>query len=267
MLRKPGPRDCNARRRERRETAETYGRTAVVTGAARGIGRAIALALAAQGADVALADLDPPVDVAAEIEALGIRALALQTDVSDVAQTEDLIKQTLAAFGKIEILVNNAGGPSPEGRIPFPETTVETWDRIISINLGGTRHCCRTVIGHMLARGYGKIVNLGSVTGIIGGPGAVDYSAVKAGIFGFTMALAKEVAGGGINVNCVSPGPIETRLIPPDVKQLRETLTGFNRIGQPEEIADTVVFLVSDEAAFITGQNFPVCGLCNIGGP
>jgi 3-oxoacyl-[acyl-carrier protein] reductase len=244
-------------------------RVAIVTGGAQGIGRAIALGLAKEGADVALADIDsePASKVVDEITDLGRKAIAIKTDVSKNEEAKLMAKTALDEFGKIDILVNNAGQSARERRAFFSESTEEVWDFVINLNLKGVRNCTRAVINHMIERRSGKIVNIASCAGVVGDAGSVDYSAAKAGVIGFTRALAKEVASYGINVNCVSPGPIKTRIasiLPDGTERLRQ-LTGFGRIGEPEDIAAMVVFLVSDEANFITGQNHPVCGLRNLG--
>lgn len=250
-------------------------RVALVTGGGRGIGRGIALKLAAEGAQVVIASttLEPALRVIEEIQAQGGRGLAIRTDVSRYDEVKEAVRRTMETFGGIDILVNNAGG-SARGRMSlFRDSEESTWDQVLGINLMGVLHTCREVIGHMLDRGSGSIINIGSVAGIIGLAGQADYSAAKGAVIAFTRALAKESAPQGVRVNCVSPGPISSeagRSIPPAMRArlaqggLQES-TGFGRFGEPHDIADLVAFLASDEAGFITGQNIPVCGVMNLG--
>jgi 3-oxoacyl-[acyl-carrier protein] reductase len=245
-------------------------RVAIVTGGAMGIGRAIALALAKEGADVVVADIamKEANEVVKEIKALGRKAIAVRADVANVEETKQIAQAALKEFGKIDILVNNAG--VAVGGL-FHTSEKEAWQRGLDLTIGGVYNCTRTVINHMIERRSGKILNIGSAAGIIGKPGATSYSAGKAGIVGFTMALAKEVVTYGINVNCLSPGPISTRAgseadrRPEEVKRRLIESTGFGRRGTPEEIAGPAVFLVSDDASFITGQNLNVGGLRTLG--
>ena len=197
---------------------------------------------------------------------MGRKALAIEVDVANSQETQRMADIALRELGSVDILINCAGGPKLTHTL-FHESTEEDWDRLVNVNLKGTRNCTRSIINHMIERRRGKIVNISSLAGLLGNIGSVDYSAAKAGILGFTMALAKEVAGYGINVNCVSPGAIITRgmqTLPERIKQ-NEKLTGMGRLGKPEEVASLVAFLVSEEASFITGQNYPICGLKNLG--
>lgn len=250
-------------------------RVAIVTGGGRGIGRGIALKLAAQGADVVVAGTTPePLQAAvADIEALGRRALAVQTDVSDFGSVKQLVAQTLETFGRIDILVNNAGGSARNRMSLFCDSEEETWDYVLNTNLKGVFYTCRAVINHMLERGSGSIVNIGSVAGMIGLASQVDYSAAKGGVIAFTQALAKETSRKGIRVNCVSPGPIVSeagRTISAEkrkslVQDLLGDATGFGHFGEASDIANLVGFLASDDAKYITGQNYAVCGVMNLG--
>jgi len=192
--------------------------------------------------------------------------MAAKTDITKSNETKRLAKKTLDEFGKIDILVNNAGGSAREKQTLFHESKEELWDFVLGLNMKGTFNCTRAVINHMMERRGGKIVSIASIAGMIGEAGMVDYSAAKAGIIGFTMALAKEAAPYGINVNCISPGEIQTRWTVTSKEKKYMKLIGLGRLGKPEEIAAMVVFLASDEAAFITGQNHGVCGLWNLGG-
>ncbi|MFC2005357.1 SDR family NAD(P)-dependent oxidoreductase [Chloroflexota bacterium] len=244
---------------------------AIVTGGANGIGRATAIRLAREGADVVVADIDleQANKVVNEIEALGRRGIAIKGDVSKSEEVKAMANTALDKFGRVDILVNNAGG-SARGRSSFfKDSTEEVWDHVLSTNLKGVLNCTRVVINHMIERQSGKVVNIASCAGVVGDVKVADYAAAKAGIIGFTMSLAKEVARYGVNVNCVSPGPIETeglgRLLSPESMEKMKRTTGLGRLGQPEDIAAMVAFLVSDDANFITGQNYVVGGLRNLG--
>jgi 3-oxoacyl-[acyl-carrier protein] reductase len=240
----------------------------IVTGGANGIGRAIALGLAKEGASVVVADIDSDQanKVVDEIKALGCKAMAIRADITKLNEANSMAKTVLEKFKKIDILVNNAGGSARERATLFCESKEEVWDYVFGINLKGTFNCTRAVIEHMIQRRGGKIVNIASDTGLVGYAGFVDYSTAKAGIIGFTHALAKEVASHGINVNAVAPGPTATRVmlasLPGDKFKQR---IGLGRLGKPEEIAAMVVFLTTEDANFITGQVIPVCGLSNLG--
>src|SRR5512136_1692624 len=187
----------------------------IVTGGANGIGRAIAMTLAKEGAGVIVADIDydQANKVADEIKALGCEAMAIRTDVTKFNEASLMAKTVLEEFKKIDILVNNAGGSARERATLFCESTEEVWDYVFKTNLKATFNCTRAVIEHMIQRRGGKIVNIASDTGLVGYAGFVDYSTAKAGIIGFTHALAKEVASYGINVNAVAPGPTATRVM------------------------------------------------------
>jgi 3-oxoacyl-[acyl-carrier protein] reductase len=250
-------------------------RVAIVTGGGRGIGKGIAIKLAEEGADVVVAStsLEPAREVVRQIEARGRKGLAIQTDVSRFDDVKRTVAKALEEFGQIDILVNNAGGSAREKMSLFCDSEEDTWDYVLGTNLKAVFHTCRQVIGHMLNQGKGSIINIGSVAGMIGLASQVDYSAAKGGVIAFTKALAKETAAQGVRVNCVSPGPITSeagRNIPPEKRRnlAYETLsksTGFGHFGEPGDIANLVAFLASDDAKFITGQNYPVCGVMNLG--
>jgi len=237
---------------------------ALVTGGARGIGGEIAIAFARAGADVVVADLldeSAAAPVLSAIEDAGRRSLFVRTDVSDAQQVQDLVAAAHAKFGRVDILVNNAGVVS---QVKFDELEVAEWDRVLSINLRGVFLGCRYVLPEMLERGNGKIINVASQIGQIGGLEMVHYSASKAGVIGLTKALAREVSARGVHVNAIAPGPILTDMMAEETeewaaKKLAELPMG--RFGQPEEVAPTAVFLASDDSSYFVGQT-----LCPNGG-
>jgi NAD(P)-dependent dehydrogenase (short-subunit alcohol dehydrogenase family) len=245
-------------------------KVAIVTGAADGIGRAIALCLASEGANVVVADINSPKanDVVDKIKASGGKAVAIKTDVTKSEATDRMIKDVLDMFGKIDILVNNAGGSARKKNSLFHESSEDIWDWVIGLNLKGTRNCCRSVVGHMMERRSGKIINMGSSIGMNGRMRVADYSAAKGGIIAFTKTLSKELGSYGIYVNCVSPGPIETSTVLQYTDEVKERIrkqVHLGRWGKPEEVADVVAFLASEKSSFITGQNIAVCGGLTLG--
>jgi 3-oxoacyl-[acyl-carrier protein] reductase len=242
---------------------ELVDKVAVVTGAAQGIGRAIAERLAERGADVVVADLqaEKAEAVAKEISAsTGRRAIAVQVDVADSASAKTMIDSAIAEFGRVDVLVNNAGTTRDNLIMRMPEAD---WDLILNINLKGAFNCSQAVIRPMMKQRYGRIVNISSISGVVGQAGQTNYSSSKAGLIGFTKALAKEVGSRNITVNAVAPGFIETVLtadLPQEIKETGIKMTPLGKFGQPEDIANAVAFLVSDEAAFITGEVLKVDG-------
>lgn len=241
-------------------------RVALVTGSASGIGHAIALEMAREGANIIVADLnlEGAGKVVEEIKALGRQAIALKVDVSRSQEVNAMAKAALEHFEHIDILVNNAGGSARQRSSLFHESTEEVWDYVLGINLKGVMNCSRALINHMLERKKGVIINTASISGIVGTAARVDYSAAKGGIIAFTKALAKEVASHGVRVVAVSPGVIETAMfsnIPrKHLEEMLKNLPPLGRTGKPEDIAHMVAFLASDDASFITGHNFIVDG-------
>jgi 3-oxoacyl-[acyl-carrier protein] reductase len=239
-------------------------RVAIVTGGARGIGGAIAAAFAAEGADVALADVlgeDVAAPVLEAIAGAGRRGLLVPCDVSDEAAVNAMVARVTAELGDVDILVNDAG---TMGQFRFHELTAAEWDRVLGVNLRGVFLCTRAVIEGMLERGRGKIINVASQLGQIGGVEMVHYSASKAGVIGFTKALAREVSTRGVHVNAIAPGPILTAMMEEETEEwaarkLAELPIG--RFGEVGEVAPTAVFLASDESSYYVGQT-----LCPNGG-
>jgi 3-oxoacyl-[acyl-carrier protein] reductase len=239
------------------------GKVALVTGAARGIGQAIALALAQEGADVVAADVDlgRAQQVAQEIEGLGRKAKAISADVSDRESVQRLVSEAVSLFGKIDVLVNNAGIIR---RGTFIEHDPQEWERVLNVNLGGTFNCTREVVPLMIKQGGGKIINISSVVGRMGDiASAPSYGTSKGAINTFTKSLARELAPYGINVNAVAPHAIETEMSQEWSEEKRRQIVEaipLKRLGQPEEVAGAVVFLASDRAGFITGHVLDVNG-------
>jgi len=236
---------------------------AIVTGAASGIGRAIALAMGAEGARVAVLDLngDGAATVAHE---LGGDAHAWAVDVADAARVATVVEEVVARWETVHVLVNCAGWDTP---MPFVETTPEFWDKILAINLRGPIACTRAVLPPMIAQGYGKIVSIASDAGRVGSTGEAVYSAAKGGLIAFTKTIARETARHRINVNCVCPGPSDTPLFQkefagpsPKLAESLKRVIPWGRLGLPEDIAPAVVFLASDDASYITGQTLSVSG-------
>jgi 3-oxoacyl-[acyl-carrier protein] reductase len=238
-------------------------KTAIVTGASRGIGRAIALELAQRGARVVVNynhSAESAAQVVAAIEAAGGQAIAVQADVSDFEQAAGLIQAALDAFGQIDILVNNAGTTRDQLLMLMKETD---WDDVLRTNLKSIFNCCKAVARPMVRRRQGRIINIASVSGIAGQGGQTNYAASKAGVIGFTKSLAKELGPRNVTVNCVAPGFVPTDLtanLPEDLTERAIELTPLRRMGRPEEIAYAVAFLASDEASFITGETLTVDG-------
>lgn len=238
-------------------------RVAIVTGASRGIGRAIALELGRRGAAVVVnynQSAEAASEVVSQILAEGGRASDFQADVADYQQAQNLTKYTLDTYNGLDILVNNAGVTRDNLIMMMNE---QDWDFVLATNLKSTFNCSKAAVRHMIRKRYGRIINVTSVAGQIGNPGQTNYSASKAGQIGFTKALAREVASRNITVNAIAAGYIETEIwanVPDEIRQSILSLIPLGRKGEAEEIAFAVAFLVSDQAAYITGQVLGVDG-------
>jgi 2-dehydro-3-deoxy-L-rhamnonate dehydrogenase (NAD+) len=239
------------------------GQSALVTGAAKGIGEAIAHRLARAGASIGVADCDPDgaSRVARDICSGGSQAIPVQVDITDSASAARSIEQMLAWSGHLDILVNNAGIAGKTA--PLWEQTDEDWQRILAVNLTGVFNCCRAAIGHMRQRRYGRIVNIASIAGKEGNPNMTGYSSTKAAVIGFTKSLAKEVATEGICVNAVSPAVVRTPIldhVPQSQIDYMVARIPMRRTGTTEEIAAVVHFLSSPDCSFVTGQCYDASG-------
>jgi NAD(P)-dependent dehydrogenase (short-subunit alcohol dehydrogenase family) len=242
-------------------------KVAIVTGAARGIGKQIALTFAGEGADVTIADIIDMEGTAQEIKDLGRKVMAIKTDISRKAEVKNLIDTTIDNFKRIDILVNNAGAIQ---NAPLLEMSEEDWDLVQSVNLKGTFLCCQAVAKHMLARKYGKIINISSTAGVrmVVNAGLANYASSKAGIIQLTRVCAVELSPQGINVNAIAPGAFPSdmhyiRRTPEQAEELRQRLgkhSLLGRIGTLEELANVALFLASDDSSYITGQVICVDG-------
>lgn len=239
------------------ESMRFEGKVVIVTGSSRGIGESIARGFAKEGATVVVnynVNSQLAYEVMSKILELGGNAISIKADVTDSDKVQEMVKNVLSKYGKIDILVNNAGS--------FKNSLVrnmekEFWDDVIAVNLSGVFNTTHAVINHMRERKYGKIINITSVQGQTGVVGASNYSAAKAGVCGFTKSVAKEVARSGININCLSLGFIKTGMLlrlPPDLQSSILSMIPMGRFGKPEEVVNTILFLASDDANYITGQ-------------
>jgi len=239
------------------------GRTALVTGASRGICRAIALALAEEGADVAVNYVSseaPAKKVMEEIQKMGRKVILAQADVADFPDTFRMAQEVLKEFGHLDILINNAGVTSDK---TFVKMDHASWRKVLAINLDGVFNCTKVFIDQMLKQNYGRVVNITSVIGQIGNFGQANYAASKAGVMAFTKSLAKELAGKGVTVNAVAPGFIETEMvgaIPEKVQSRLLEQIPLKRFGRAEEVGRAVVYVVSDDGDYITGAEISING-------
>ena len=244
------------------------GKTALVTGGGRGIGRAIALGLAGEGAQVAVVDIlkDNAESVRREIEACGVKGLALGADLTRRAEVTRAVEEAVLQWGQLDVLVNNAGWDKLE---PFLDSEEETWDRIIGINFKAMLYVCKAVLPHMVQRGAGKVINIASDAGRVGSMGEAVYAGTKGAIIAFSKTLAREMARHRITVNVVCPGLTETPLLQgirqqsPKSERVIDAVTRaipLGRVGQPEDVAGAVVYLASPAADYVTGQTLSVSG-------
>ncbi len=241
---------------------ELKGKVALVTGAAQGIGKAVTLLLVRHGADVIVADInmEKAEETAREVQSLGQQAMAVKLDVTRLQEVEATVEAALQRFGKIDILINNAGIARDKLILRMTE---EDWDAVLAVNLKGTFNCTKAVIKHMSKQRSGKIVNIASVVGEMGNPGQANYAASKAGVIGFTKTIAREFAQRGINVNAIAPGYIQTPMtdaLPEKAKEELKRMIPMERLGQPEDVARAVLFLVSEASGYITGNVLKVNG-------
>lgn len=239
------------------------GKTAIITGASRGIGKAIALTLAKSGANVAInfsSNEKAALEVAKEAETFGIKALAIKADVSKFHEVENFINTVLNEFGSIDILVNNAGITKDNLLIRMSEGE---FNQVMDVNLKGVFNCTKAVSKVMIKKRAGKIINISSVVGITGNAGQSNYAAAKAAVIGFTKSVAKELASRGINVNAVAPGFIETDMtavLSDKIKEQMKSIIPLNKSGKPEDVANAVLFLASKNSDYITGQVINIDG-------
>jgi 3-oxoacyl-[acyl-carrier protein] reductase len=239
------------------------GKSALVTGGSRGIGRAIALRLAQAGANVAInysTQKESALEVVEEIKQLGVNSLALQADISQTDQVKKMASQLLEEWGRSDILVNNAGIRHDS---LLPRMSDETWDEVMAVDLRGVFLCTREFIRSMLRQRWGRVVNISSGIAFTGNIGQANYAAAKAGVLGFTRAMAREVATRNITVNSVLPGYVETDIVSDLTQEMRDLILAhipMNRFGTPAEIAGMVAFLCTEEASYITGQSLCVDG-------
>lgn len=239
------------------------GKTAVVTGGSRGIGRAICIELAKQGANVVVnysGSEDKAKQVVSEIEQLGAKAIAVQANVADSAAVDSMMKQAIEVFGTLDILVNNAGITRDNLLMRMKE---QEWDEVVDTNLKGVFLCTKAVTRQMMKQRAGRIINISSIVGVAGNPGQANYVAAKAGVIGLTKTCAQELASRNILVNAIAPGFITTEMtdnLPEELKEAMLKQIPLAKLGQPEDVAKAVVFFASNQANYITGQTLHIDG-------
>jgi len=238
------------------------GKVALITGGARGIGQAIAMTFAREGADIVVADVNLEIaqKTASEIEGLGRKALALEMDVTKYELVEEGINKILDKMGKVDILVNNAG--ITKDNLVLRMSQAE-WDAVINVNLKGTFNCIKAVSRPMVKQRSGRIISIASIIGLMGNPGQANYAASKAGIIALTKTIAKELASRNINANAVAPGFIQTEMtakLPEDIKKKMLEAIPLAKLGTPQDVANVCLFLASDESSYITGQTITIDG-------
>ncbi|MDD5692742.1 MAG: 3-oxoacyl-[acyl-carrier-protein] reductase [Candidatus Omnitrophica bacterium] len=237
-------------------------KVALITGGARGIGQAIAMAFAKEGADIAVADvnLETAQKTASEIELLGRKALALEMDVTNYEKVEEGVNKILDKMGKVDILINNAGITKDNLLLRMSQSD---WDAVINVNLKGTFNCIKAVSRPMVKQRSGRIISIASIIGLMGNPGQANYAASKAGIIALTKTVAKELASRNINANAIAPGFIQTEMtakLPEDIKKRMLEAIPLAKLGSPGDVANLCVFLASDESSYITGQTITIDG-------
>ena len=237
-------------------------KVALVTGGARGIGQAIAMTFAKEGADIVVADVNLEIaqKTASEIEALGRKAMALEMDVTSYEKVEEGINKILDKMGKVDILVNNAGITKDNLLLRMSQAD---WDAVINVNLKGTFNCIKAVTRPMIKQRSGKIISIASIIGLMGNPGQANYAASKAGIIALTKTVAKELASRNINANAVAPGFIQTEMtakLPEDIKKKMMEAIPLAKLGTPQDVANVCLFLASEESNYITGQTITIDG-------
>jgi len=238
------------------------GKVALITGGARGIGQAIAMTFAREGADIVVADVNLEIaqKTALEIEGLGRKAMALEMDVTSYDKVEEGINKILDKMGKVDILVNNAGITKDNLLLRMSQAD---WDAVINVNLKGTFNCIKAVTRPMVKQRSGRIISIASIIGLMGNPGQANYAASKAGIIALTKTVAKELASRNINANAVAPGFIQTDMtakLPEDIKKKMLEAIPLAKLGTPQDVANTCLFLASDESSYITGQVITIDG-------
>ncbi|MBA2526248.1 MAG: 3-oxoacyl-ACP reductase FabG [Pyrinomonadaceae bacterium] len=241
-------------------TKRLEGRVAIVTGAARGIGRAYCLAMAREGAHIVAVDVTDTVSTKAAVEEIGVKGLALKADVSREEETHRMAQETIDAFGRIDILVSNAA-LSPEQ--PLDEITFADWRKVLSVDLDGVFLCAKAVIPQMKKQKSGRIINIASSTVFMSFPNLTHYITAKAGVIGMTRALATELGEYGILVNAISPGLTLTERtvsVPDEIWEMQVAMQAVKRRETPEDLVGAAIFLASDDSSFITGQTLSVCG-------